>query len=67
MDDDVIDDQTDLIDLVQDAGWDVSRIEIQEIDRFLDDGDGTEVQIELAVTREYGPEDDEFENPFRVK
>lgn len=66
--DDALDDQRELVDLVRDAGWDVTDVELSVYESPWEDGDAPEATVTLTVKRSYESPDDESDddNPYRV-
>jgi len=67
MDDKTIADQNDLIAMLEDAGWDLCRVETSELEYTCrNQGSTTEATVKITATKEY-TDDEGFESPFRVK
>jgi len=65
MKDETIEDQNELIELIEDAGWSVSRVETREHEyERHDDHKVTDVLIEIVATKKH---QEGFESPYRVK
>jgi hypothetical protein len=66
--DDALDDQRELVDLVREAGWDVTDVELSVYDSPWEDDDAPEATVTLTVKRTYddGDDADEDDNPYRV-
>lgn len=67
MKDETIEDQNELIDLIEQAGYTVSKVNTREHE--IDRGENEtlyDVAIEILVSTEY-VEGDGFENPYRLK
>lgn len=65
MQDETVEDQNELIGLIEEAGWSVSRVETSETEyKIHDKRQVTRISIEILVTQEI---ESEFANPHRVK
>lgn len=65
MQDETIEDQNELIELIEEVGWSVSRVELTEQEyKTHDQHEVTRVSIEILVTQET---ERGFESPYRVK
>lgn len=65
MQDETVEDQNELIELIEEAGWSASRVELSEHEyRAHDQHEVTRASIEILVTQET---DRGFESPYRVK
>ena len=65
MQDETIEEQNELIELIEEAGWSVSRVETSETEyKIHDKQEVTRVSIEILVTQET---ESGFANPHRVK
>jgi len=67
--DDALDDQRELVDLVREAGWDVTDVELSVYDSPWEDEDAPEATVTLTVKRTYDvgdADDDADDNPYRV-
>lgn len=67
-----IDDQNRLIELIQEEGWRVTALSLDQydggpFDRESDEGDVIGAEIELTVYIDYSEDGDDSENPYRVK
>jgi hypothetical protein len=66
MHDDTIDDQNELLRLLEDAGWSVSKVETREREYEQPNGQQVrDVAVELTITTKYY--EDGFENPYQIK
>lgn len=67
MKDETIEDQNELIALIEEAGWSISRVETTEHEFHRhENAETTRVAIEIVVSKEYH-DGDGFANPYRVK
>ena len=67
MKDETIEDQNELISVIEDVGWFITSLELDQYDYpGGSDSDKTTAEITVTVRREYGDEPDD-QNPFRVK
>ncbi|UTF55136.1 hypothetical protein [Natronosalvus rutilus] len=79
MDRDMLDDQRELVDLIEDAGWEVTGIELSSYDSPWVDEDAPEAEVTITARKPYvdgdvggdGDEDgsgegDEDDSPFRI-
>lgn len=65
MQDETVEDQNELIELLEEAGWSVSRIELTERQyETHNEHEVTKVSMEILVSQE---KERGFENPHRVK
>jgi hypothetical protein len=66
MKDETIEDQNELIELIEDAGWNISAVELTQYGAPWRGRDVTGAEIELEVHKDYRDEEDD-QNPYRVK
>lgn len=64
MDEEPLDDQRELVDLLESAGWEVTETELSVYESPWEDDDSPEATVTLIARKQY-PEDEE-ESPFRV-
>lgn len=65
MQDETVEDQNELIELIEEAGWSVSRVVLSEHEyKIHDQHEVTRVSIEIQVTQETKRG---FENPYQLK
>lgn len=67
--DDALDDQRELVDLVREAGWDVTDVELSVYESPWEDDEAPEATVTLTVKRTYeseSEESDDDDNPYRV-
>ncbi|RQH00338.1 hypothetical protein [Natrarchaeobius oligotrophus] len=71
MNEDMLDDQRRLVELIEAEGWEVSDLELSAYDSPWSDEDDPEATVTVTARKPYersdGDEDDEDENPFRLK
>ncbi len=65
MDEEPLDDQRELVDLLESAGWDVTETELSVYESPWEDDDSPEATVTLTARKRY-PEDDDG-SQFRVK
>lgn len=70
MDDEILDDQRELVELLESAGWDVTETELSVYQSPWEDDETPEASVTLTARKRY-PEKDrdgdgDDENPFRV-
>ncbi|WP_312912223.1 hypothetical protein [Natronosalvus caseinilyticus] len=78
MDRDMLDDQRELVDLIEDAGWEVTGLELSSYDSPWVDEDAPEAEVTITARKPYGDGDvagdadgegdgdDENDSPFRI-
>lgn len=69
MDDDMLADQRRLVELVEAEGWDVTDLEISAYDSPWTDDDNPEATVTITARKPYESEadDEDDDNPFRLK
>jgi len=71
MDEDVLEDQRALIELVEEAGWDVTEADLSVYESPWMDDEDPEATLTLTLRKGYGDPDSEGDgdddNPYRVK
>ena len=71
MREDILEDQHELVELIEAAGWDVTETELSVYESpWAEDGDIPEATVVLTarkVYREHEGGDEDDDNPFRVK
>ena len=69
MDDEILDDQRELVELLESAGWDVTETELSVYQSPWEDDETPEASVTLTARKRYPDDEDEDaddENPFRV-
>ncbi|MFP9192859.1 hypothetical protein [Natronosalvus vescus] len=71
MDREMLDDQRELVALIEDAGWEVTGLELSAYDSPWVDEDAPEAEVTITARKPYddGTEEDdsdEDESPFRI-
>lgn len=64
MDEEPLDDQRELVELLESAGWDVTETELSVYESPWEDDDSPEATVTLTARKQYSEDD---ESQFRVK
>ncbi|WP_207587847.1 hypothetical protein [Halomontanus rarus] len=70
MDDDMLEDQRQLVELIENEGWDVTDLELSAYDSPWADEDDPEATVTITARKPYESEDGDDssdDNPFRYK
>ena len=67
MNDRILDDQRELVELLESAGWDVTDTEISVYESPWEDDETPEASVTLNARKRYPDENADDENPYRVR
>ncbi|MCU4740242.1 hypothetical protein OB955_02585 [Halobacteria archaeon AArc-m2/3/4] len=71
MDDDMLEDQRQLVELIENEGWDITDLELSAYDSPWADEDDPEATVTITARKPYESEDGDGDssddNPFRYK
>lgn len=66
MHEDILDAQRDLVERIEDAGWDVTEAELSVYESPWEESDDPEATVTLTARKPF-PDDDDDGSPFRVQ